>query len=145
MHEYCDAAATGDTSGDYECDDELQGAFGMEATYLKFLLHGSATCSTPGCTPALPSFNVMRAGWDMCEVTRHQLNDRWPGLDAVVGNAAAPEPGDYCSGVVTSAWTLSHENIPPPPAFVSADTTTISQLNLKYPGLRTHYPVCNYH
>ena len=93
VHEPCNAATTGEIDGGFSCDNELQSAYGMAGTYLKFLLHGSATCSTPGCTPALAQFNVELAGWYMCVVARNRLNNRWPSLEALVGAAAESAVG----------------------------------------------------
>jgi hypothetical protein len=100
----------------YSCDNEMLGAYGSGALYLRFLIHGSGTCQGEGCKPLLPNYNVMMAGYHMCNIAKYRINKHLKALDDLLA-----EPGPVCKNI-TYSWIMQHEglsefpdaSIPPP-------------------------------
>jgi hypothetical protein len=114
LHDICLADQTG-VNGGFSCDNELAGAYGFAGVYLKYLLHGSATCSTPGCQAPMDDFSIEIAGWYMCVVARNRVNHRFDELDKLVGVQADPIADDFCGNTIDYDWIMKQEGIPKPP------------------------------
>lgn len=149
LHLLCEPSYNNESASSWECDPELQGPYGFAGTYMKFLIHGSGTCATPGCTPPISQWNVWEAGWEMCIAARNRINNRYPELDALVGVPALPITQDFCgSATLTYDWVMQREGVTPPPAAPAGGSVDGSLQGLK--AYLQQYgagdqPHCDYH
>jgi hypothetical protein len=109
VHMNCDPDKT-DAKG-WQCDSELGGAYGLQVTYLKYLLHGSATCQERhhgwGCRPLLAEQNVYSIGDKMCRILKRNIKNPYPELAAFLKDLE-------CSGLKAED-VMALEGIPLPP------------------------------
>ena len=132
LHEDCNFSVTQNTG--YACDAEMHGPYAFGATYLKWLIHGSAVCSTPGCVPPLPATNVMLAGYEMCGIGKYRLNDPFAELQQFLSSV-------NCENDVTAEWVMGREGLDalPPAAIVPGIPTLLTH------GPGTIKSVCTTH